>query len=177
MLHALREKLEPNVTMGEVLDAAEALGYGEQLGDLSLQDLADALLTPVEKAANTAAVSKLKSAPPLAEAPEPIAKPAPAAKPKPKPVAKAKPAKPAKPKSSRLRALKKKIDADERMSLDEAAELFVPVIEEMEQATMQDLEAFTGIGRRKLRFHVGQLVREGHLERHGMGRGTYYTIA
>jgi hypothetical protein len=40
---------------------------------------------------------------------------------------------------------------------------------------MQDLEQFTGIGRRKLRFHIGQLVRHDHLARHGMGRGTYYT--
>jgi hypothetical protein len=45
----------------------------------------------------------------------------------------------------------------------------------METATMQQLEEFTGIGRRKLRFHIGQLVRHEHLERHGMGRGTYYT--
>ena len=43
-------------------------------------------------------------------------------------------------------------------------------------ATMQDLEEFTGVGRRKLRFHVGQLVRHEYLERHGMGRGTYYTV-
>jgi predicted HTH transcriptional regulator len=78
-------------------------------------------------------------------------------------------------KTSRLRALRAKIDADDRMSLEEAAELLVPVIEELGQATMQDLEAFTGIGRRKLRFHIGQLVRHDHLQRHGMGRGTYYT--
>lgn len=78
--------------------------------------------------------------------------------------------------AARLRALRKKIDAEERMSLDEAAELFLPIVTELGQATMQDLEEFTGVGRRKLRFHVGQLVRHEYLERHGMGRGTYYTI-
>jgi predicted HTH transcriptional regulator len=61
------------------------------------------------------------------------------------------------------------------MSLDEAAELFVPIVSELGNATMQDLEDATGLGRRKLRFHIGQLVRNDCLERHGMGRGTYYT--
>jgi hypothetical protein len=41
---------------------------------------------------------------------------------------------------------------------------------------MQAIEDATGMGRRKVRFHVGQLVRAGLLERHGMGRGTYYTV-
>jgi hypothetical protein len=172
VLHALRDKLEPTVTMGEVIDAAEALGFGDQLGELSLQDLADALLTPVEEAANSAALAVAPDEPPAK--PHKVAtksKKTLSAAPKPTKVSKAA------PKSARLKALKKKIDAEERMSLDEAAEVFLPVIEEMQQATMQDLESFTGIGRRKLRFHVGQLVREGHLERHGMGRGTYYTLA
>lgn len=77
--------------------------------------------------------------------------------------------------NARVRALKRKIAADEPMSLEEAVDLFVPLVAELGETTMQDLENLTGVGRRKLRFHVGQLVREGHLERHGMGRGTYYT--
>jgi hypothetical protein len=53
----------------------------------------------------------------------------------------------------------------------------LPLIEKLGHATMRQLEDETGIGRRKLRFHVGQLVRHGYLTRHGMGRGTYYTVA
>jgi hypothetical protein len=67
------------------------------------------------------------------------------------------------------------VDVDDRMSLDEAGEFFLPVVEELGEATMQALEEQTGVSRRKLRFHVGQLVKHGYLERHGMGRGTYYT--
>jgi predicted HTH transcriptional regulator len=61
------------------------------------------------------------------------------------------------------------------MSLQEAAKAIVPLVQALGQATMQELEASTKAGRRKLRFHIGQLVRHGYLERHGMGRGTYYT--
>jgi DNA-binding transcriptional ArsR family regulator len=171
VLHALKANLDPDVTMGDVLDAADALGFGEELGGLSLQDLADALLTPTEEAANSGGNGRRHTVPaagpderPAKAAAKPVKS---SSKPKPQP-------KPA-PKSARLRSLKKRIDADERMNLEEAAELFVPLIEEMAQATMQDIEEFTGVGRRKLRFHIGQLVREGYIERHGMGRGTYYT--
>ena len=64
------------------------------------------------------------------------------------------------------------------MNLDEAAAVLLPLVRELGEATMQQLEQSTaGAGRRKLRFHIGQLVKHGRLERHGMGRGTYYTIA
>jgi hypothetical protein len=178
--------------MGDVLDAAEGLGWGESMGDLTLADLAAALLETEGAEQSAPAVV----AAPQAPAPTPEQQPAPskgkkparaakqaeppkrAAEPEPPPApAKGKKAGKAttKTKTSRLKALRAKIDADDRMSLEEAAELLVPVIEELGQATMQDLEQFTGIGRRKLRFHIGQLVRHGHLDRHGMGRGTYYT--
>ncbi len=121
---------------------------------------------------------------------DPRAKPAPDAPPEPpqEPPVEAAPAKPERKKVSAkkrrtpstlndaaLEALKSKLDADEPMSLEEAAEVLVPIVSNMETATMQQLEEFTGIGRRKLRFHIGQLVRHEYLERHGMGRGTYYT--
>ena len=195
MLEALAERLGPAVTMGDVLDAAEGLGWSDGIGDLTLADLAAALLEPAAAAKAPAAIV----AEPEAEDDEPEDdeddEPAPppkvkaaanagakkkkgrarAPEPEPPPPAKAKKAGKMKPKTTRLKALRAKIDADDPMSLEEAAELLVPVIEELGQATMQDLEEFTGIGRRKLRFHIGQLVRHEHLERHGMGRGTYYT--
>ena len=73
-----------------------------------------------------------------------------------------------------------KVDAaveEEALSLDQAAKLLVPMVRRLKEATMQELEERTGMGRRKLRFHIGQLVKNGHLTRHGMGRGTCYTVA
>jgi hypothetical protein len=69
------------------------------------------------------------------------------------------------------------IDVDDRMSVEEAADVFLPIVQELGEATMQDLEEATQVSRRKLRFHIGQLVAHGHLARHGMGRGTFYTVA
>ena len=67
-------------------------------------------------------------------------------------------------------------DDTEAMSLDQAARLLVPLVRKLKEATMQDLEEQTHMGRRKLRFHIGQLVKHGKLRRHGMGRGTCYTV-
>lgn len=63
------------------------------------------------------------------------------------------------------------------MSMEQAAKALVPIVRRLKKVTMQDLEEKTGMGRRKLRFHIGQLVKNGRLHRHGMGRGTYYTVA
>jgi hypothetical protein len=191
VLEAIAERLGPSVTMGDVLDAAEGLGWSESMGELTLADLAAALLetegaeetapavvaappapAPIEQPPAASKGKKPARAAKQAEAPKRVAEP----EPPPAPAKGKKAGKlTTKTKTSRLKALRAKIDADDRMSLEEAAELLVPVIEELGQATMQDLEQFTGIGRRKLRFHIGQLVRHGHLDRHGMGRGTYYT--
>jgi hypothetical protein len=242
VLEALAKKLGPDVTMGDVLDAADGLGWAEPMGDLTLADLAEALLRPqpggrpvaVEPEVEEPEVEepeveepeveepprateskgkgkgkakvKVKAKPKTPAAAEPEAKSKTntrgktkakaktnaKAKAEPEPKAKSKSKQPAststtkataKPgggmrlKTARLRALRAKVDAEDRMSLEEAAELLVPIVEELGQATMQDLEDFTGIGRRKLRFHIGQLVRHDQLERHGMGRGTYYTAS
>lgn len=144
------------------------------MGTLTLQEFADALLGGApepEPAPQPNAAVEAKPAASKPAASKPVAKAKPARK---KVAAKSAPA--SSPSAdAALATLKSKLDADEPMSLDEAAEVLVPIVSNMETATMQQLEEFTGIGRRKLRFHIGQLVRHEHLERHGMGRGTYYT--
>jgi hypothetical protein len=241
VLDALASKIDPDATVGEVLDAAESLGWSEHMGELSLSDLADALLSDgnadeeemqtsepkddtdeaqtdededededveaptrgkktskkaakkaakatgkkaakktSKKAAKTAAKKTSKKAAKTAGKKTSKKAAKTAAKKTSKKAAKTAGKKTSKKAgrgpSARLRALRQKLDADEPMSLDEAAEVFLPIVEQFENATMQDLEEATGVGRRKLRFHVGQLVRHDYLERHGMGRGTYYSI-
>jgi len=225
VLEAIGSSINPDSTLGEVVDAAEALGWNEQMGGLSLADLADALLAPEEDAnqaaeadevdeeqqdldlddeyeeededeepaprARRAASKKAAKTPaktPAAKkastkrkaAKTPAAKKASRKKPSSKKSAVAKKA--STKKSSKKGGRRKaepveQVEIDDRMSLDQAADFFVPYVEELGEATMQALEEETGIARRKLRFHVGQLVRNGYLERHGMGRGTYYTLA
>lgn len=239
ILEALADELDPDTTIGEVLDAAAALGWGDQMGDLNLADLGEALLDAdapadgeaegldaaqdeldgdgyeldedeaedededydldeedeedevVEDESATRArrkkATKKKAAKKASKTPSKRATKKTAKKTSKKTsrkTSKRAAKKTSKKKTARRAASKgrsraaaevEEEDDDERMSLDRAAEVLVPLLEELGQATMQDLEASTGMGRRKLRFHVGQLVKHGYLERHGMGRGTYYT--
>jgi hypothetical protein len=278
VLEAIGASINPDSTLGEILDAAEALGWSEKMGDLSLSDLAEALLAPegdagaarlespgedaealasegddededdldeddldeddldededdldededddeqleleVEepvasrrKAGKTKVAAKAAKEPKLAKkkvttkkgpakkalpvAPakksadrqarppekgssKKAAKAAPAPSPSKKVAKKAPPVVEKAPAPSKKGGKRKltAVDVDDRMSLDQAAEFFLPYVEDLGDATMQALEEQTGVSRRKLRFHVGQLVKHGYLERHGMGRGTYYT--
>ncbi len=173
VLHALADSVPQEATVGELVDAARALGWSDPMGTLTLQDFADALLggdaEPDEaEAASTASRTRDE---PRAKPAAAIEKAAASAGSRKIPSAKTQ----GKSSSAALEALKSKLDANEPMSLEEAAEALIPIVGNMQTATMQQLEEFTGIGRRKLRFHIGQLVRNGHLERHGMGRGTHYT--
>ncbi len=122
------------------------------MGTLTLQEFADALLGGApepEPAPQPNAAVEAKPAASKPAASKPVAKAKPARK---KVAAKSAPA--SSPSAdAALATLKSKLDADEPMSLDEAAEVLVPIVSNMETATMQQLEEFTGIGRRKLRFH------------------------
>ena len=173
VLRALSDNVPQDATVGDLVDAARALGWSEPMGTLTLQDFANALLGAVKEPepAPEPTAPLAREVQPEVEAPTP-APPKPARKKvAPKKSTKATAA----TSNAALESLKARLDADEPMSLEEAAEVLVPIVSNMETATMQQLEEFTGIGRRKLRFHIGQLVRHEYLERHGMGRGTYYT--
>ncbi|MBK8239504.1 MAG: hypothetical protein IPK74_28615 [Deltaproteobacteria bacterium] len=201
VLDVLGGALGPDSTVGQLADAALALGWPE-FGELSLADLADALLgAPHERPAGTTTHDDDEDDDDVDDvddveadetdddddaddddaddddAPAVTAKPARgrATKPAAEAASASKPTAAAKPKA---RGKASKISLDDRMNLDEAAAVLLPLVRELGEATMQQLEQSTaGAGRRKLRFHIGQLVKHGRLERHGMGRGTYYTIA
>jgi len=201
VLEVLATDIDPDTTLGEIVDAAAHLGWSDTIGDLCLADLASALRGAPEPTAprgyRAPPQRALEDAAPAPEAPA-KAKPAKAAKepqkeppalalpqkkaaprPQPRPAApltKAAPTKVSKaPPPSRRVAIPEDPDA-EAMSIDQAAKLLLPMVRRLKQATMQELEESTGMGRRKLRFHIGQLVKNERLARHGMGRGTYYTI-
>lgn len=205
VLEAIGQELSPSATLGEIVDAADVLGWSGGIGELRLIDLADVLLrepeapSPVPVAADlededevevedevpvangraaksAKKVGAKKATAKKATSNKTAAKKAPAKKTSAKKTA-------AKKTNAKKTAAKKKSKAvptqdafDERMSLDEAVAAFVPLIENLGEASMQDLEEATGLGRRKLRFHVGQLVKHEHVTRHGMGRGTFYTV-
>jgi hypothetical protein len=189
-LDALARNFESSATVGEIVDAAAALGWIE-IGELSLADLADAILLATPKAAPAAAEEPADEGDDEAdeeddeeedeEEEEVAAAPARGKKTAAKGKAAAKPAAPAKPAAAAKPAKPgkvAKVALDDRMSLDEAAAVLLPLVRAHGEATMQQLEQSTaGAGRRKLRFHIGQLVKNGRLERHGMGRGTFYTVA
>lgn len=193
-LDALARNFEATATVGEIVDAAVALGW-IGIGELSLADLADAILLDAPATAPAAAQTEaddeddedgdddvedddepeVAAAPPRGGKQTAAKKTTKATAPAKVPAAAAKPAAVAKPGKPGKVA---KVALDDRMSLDEAAAVLLPLVRAHGEATMQQLEQSTaGAGRRKLRFHIGQLVKNGRLERHGMGRGTFYTVA
>lgn len=180
VLTAIGDELTPSTTIGEIVDAAAALGWHDGVGQLRLIDLAEVLLQDTEPQTAANESTPAVEAEADEEAPPKTAKPSSKKAASKKATAKKATPKAASKKPAAKKASKGKVPSreafDERMSLDEAIEAFVPLVESIGEASMADLEEATGLGRRKLRFHIGQLVKHGHLTRHGMGRGTFYTV-
>ena len=78
---------------------------------------------------------------------------------------------------------KQKLDAKikrERILLGDLPELSVQILEvarEHGRVTVNDAEKATGANRNTIKDHIKSLVKNGHLERHGAGRGTWYSLS
>lgn len=62
----------------------------------------------------------------------------------------------------------------EPMTLADAVSRLLPIILALGRPGMRDIERATGLPERTARWHVGQLVKHGYLERASMGRGARY---
>jgi Fic family protein len=78
-----------------------------------------------------------------------------------------------------MRRLQDKI-ARERIMLGELPELSGRILErarEHGRITIAEAAAATGASRNTIKYHIQALTKDGHLKRHGAGRGTWYALA
>jgi len=61
------------------------------------------------------------------------------------------------------------------MATDEFARLVMPFVEGNGEVTLDDIEEYSRLDRKVLRHHLGLLVKEGRLERIGVGRHAVYS--
>jgi len=64
---------------------------------------------------------------------------------------------------------------DGGMSTDDFARLVMPFIEGNGDVTLDDIEEYSRLDRKVLRHHLGVLVKDGRLERLGVGRHALYS--
>ncbi|MEZ4385400.1 MAG: hypothetical protein R3A79_28995 [Nannocystaceae bacterium] len=69
----------------------------------------------------------------------------------------------------------KKAPDDGGMSTDELIPIVMPFVEGNGEVTFDDLAEYSRIDRKVLRYHLGKLVKEGRLERIGLGRNAVYS--
>lgn len=69
----------------------------------------------------------------------------------------------------------KKAPDDGGMSTDELIPIVMPFVEGNGEVTFDDLAEYSRLDRKVLRYHLGKLVKEGRLERIGLGRNAVYS--
>jgi Fic family protein len=75
--------------------------------------------------------------------------------------------------------LEKKIER-ERILLGDLPELSVQILEicrERGRVTIGEIAKITGVSRNTIKDHIATLTDQGHLVRHGAGRGTWYALS
>lgn len=73
------------------------------------------------------------------------------------------------------KAKEKREVADGGVSTDHVAGMVLPFVEGNGDVTLDDLEDYTQLELKVLRFHMGELVKKGKLERMGSGRNAVYS--
>lgn len=76
-----------------------------------------------------------------------------------------------------MRRLEKKI-ANEHLlqTIPELSVRILEVVKSLGNAKISDIEKLTQAHRSTIRIHINKLVEDGHLDRHGQRKGTYYTV-
>ncbi|HEY0138221.1 MAG TPA: winged helix-turn-helix domain-containing protein [Nannocystis sp.] len=141
------------VTLGDLVRYLESRGLWAQFGKITLADLRDGFGAPPEPSANDEAAAA---------------------------------AKPAKKKKQRILedeladievspTAKEAPPEDGGMSTDEVARQVLPFVEGNGDVTVEDIAEYTRIDRKVLRHHLAALVKQGRLERIGVGRHAVYS--
>lgn len=78
-----------------------------------------------------------------------------------------------------MRRLQEKMER-ERIMLGGLPELSVRILKrarERGRITIAEAATITGVSRNTIKYHIQALTKDGHLKRHGAGRGTWYALA
>lgn len=138
------------VTLGDLVRYLESRGLWAQFGKITLADLRDGFSAPPEPSANDEAVKAPKKRKPRILEDE-------LADIEVSPTAKEAP------------------PGDGGMSTDEVARQVLPFVEGNGDVTVEDIAEYTRIDRKVLRHHLAALVKQGRLERIGVGRHAVYS--
>lgn len=144
-------KNRDSVTLGDLVRFLEARGLWAQFGKITLGDLRDGFGAPEPAPAEAEGGRKKKRRileDELAEV------------------------------EAEVKALKKEkedVPEDGGLSTDEVARQVLPFIEGNGDVTIEDIAEYSRIDRKVLRHHLGVLVKQGRVERIGVGRHAVYS--
>lgn len=140
------------VTLGDLVNFLEARGLWTQFGKITLGDLRDGFGAPEPAPVEPEVVGRKKKRRILEEELAEV--------------------------EAEAKALKKEREEtpeDGGLSTDEVARQVLPFIEGNGDVTLEDIAEYSRIDRKVLRHHLGALVKQGRLERIGVGRHAVYS--
>ncbi|MDC0718531.1 hypothetical protein [Nannocystis bainbridge] len=146
-------KNRDTVSLGDLVQFLEARGLWAQFGKITLGDLRDGFGAPAE---------------PVAVEPEPTGRK------KKRRILEEELAE-VEAEAKALKKEKEEVPEDGGLSTDEVARQVLPFIEGNGDVTIEDIAEYSRIDRKVLRHHLGALVKQGRLERIGVGRHAVYS--